>query len=41
MNGNEININDGNTFVNICPTDAAVEIEGTEDTTSTNTVVNE
>ena len=41
MNGNEININDGNTFVNICPTDAAVEIEGAEDTTSTNTVVNE
>ncbi len=41
MNGNEININDGNTFVNICPTDAEVEIEGIEDTTSTNTVVNE
>ena len=41
MNGNEININDGNTFVNICPTDAGVEIEGIEDTTSTNTVVNE
>ena len=41
MNGNEININDGNTFVNICPIDAEVEIEGIEDTTSTNTVVNE
>ena len=24
MNGNEIQVNDGNTFVNICPTDAEV-----------------
>ena len=35
MNGNEINVNDGNTFVNICPTDADVEIEGIEETTTT------
>ena len=35
MNGNEINVNDGNTFVNICPTDAEVEIEGTAETTQT------
>ena len=26
MEGNEIQVNDGNTFVNICPTDAQVEI---------------
>ena len=26
LQGNEININDGNTFINICPTDAKVEI---------------
>ena len=41
MNGNEINVNDGNTFVNICPVNADVEIEETEETTSTNNVVNE
>ena len=35
MNGKEINVNDGNTFVNICPTDADVEIEGTAETTPT------
>ena len=28
LNGNEIEVNDGNTWVNICPEDAAVEIEG-------------
>ena len=40
MNGNEIDVNDGNTFVNICPTNANVKIEGLEDTTSaTNTTV--
>ena len=27
LNGNEINVNDGNTFVNICPTDANIKIE--------------
>lgn len=28
LEGNEIDVNDGNTWVNICPTDADVEIEG-------------
>lgn len=28
LEGNEIKVNDGNTFVNICPTDAQFEIEG-------------
>ena len=41
MNGNEIQVNDGNTFVNICPTDADVEIEGIEDGTGTTNTVNE
>lgn len=27
LDGNEIEVNDGNTFINICPTDAKVEIE--------------
>ena len=27
LEGNEININDGNTFINICPTDANIVIE--------------
>ena len=27
LNGKEIEINDGNTFVNICPTDAKLVIE--------------
>ena len=31
LNGNEIDINDGNTFVNICPTTANVVIEGNND----------
>ena len=31
LNGNEIEVNDGNTWVNICPKDAAVTIEGTEE----------
>lgn len=30
LEGNEIKVNDGNTWVNICPTDADVEIIGTE-----------
>lgn len=41
MNGNEIQVNDGNTFVNICPINANVEIEGTEGTTGTANTVNE
>ncbi len=41
MNGNEIDVNDGNTFVNICPTNADVEIEGIEETAPTNTVTNQ
>ena len=28
MDGNEIKVNDGNTWVNICPTDAKIKIEG-------------
>ena len=27
LDGNEINVNDGNTFINICPTDAKIVIE--------------
>lgn len=30
MQGNEIEVNDGNTWINICPTNANVEIEGPE-----------
>lgn len=30
LEGNEIEVNDGNTFVNICPTDADIVIEGEE-----------
>lgn len=41
MNGNEIQINDGNTFVNICPINANVEINGTEETTGTTNAVSE
>ena len=40
MSGNPIQVNDGNTFVNICPIDADVEIEGTEETTTTTNTVN-
>ena len=40
MQGNEIKVNDGNTFVNICPTNAVVEIQGASGTTSTNNTVN-
>lgn len=40
LNGNKINVNDGNTFVNICPTNANVDIEGNIDETSTNSSVN-
>ena len=41
MNGKEIQVNDGNTFVNICPTNADVEIEGTEEATGTTNTVSE
>ena len=39
LKGNEIEVNDGNTWINICPKDADVQIEGpvaTEDTNTTN-----
>ena len=38
LDGNEIEVNDGNTFVNICPISADVTIEGLEETQTTNTV---
>ena len=38
LDGNEIEVNDGNTFVNICPISANVTIEGLEETQTTNTV---
>ena len=41
MNGNEIKVNDGNTFVNICPTNADVEIEGAEQETGTTNTISE
>lgn len=38
-NGKEINVNDGNTFIQICPIDANVKIESTQsEVTSTNKV---
>ena len=39
MEGNEIKVNDGNTFVNICPTDADVEIEGLEEPPATGNTI--
>lgn len=36
LNGNEIQVNDGNTFVNICSTDTDVKIETTESTELSN-----
>ena len=30
LNGNEINVNDGNTYVQICPIDSNVTIEADE-----------
>ena len=35
LQGNEIQVNDGNTWINICPTDAEVIIEGSETQGST------
>ena len=41
LQGNEINVNDGNTFINICPTDAKVKIlPGTTEIETTNTNTN-
>ena len=37
LNGNEIKVNDGNTWVNICPKNANVKIQGDE-TENTNTI---
>ena len=34
LQGNEIKVNDGNTWINICPTDANVEIKGIETETT-------
>ena len=33
LEGNEINVNDGKTFIQICPIDSEIEIEGKEDNT--------
>ena len=38
LEGNIIKVNDGNTFVHICPTNAKVNIEGPEEETTGNTV---
>ena len=41
LKGNEIEVNDGNTWINICPKDADVKIEGpvtTENTDTTNNI---
>ena len=40
LQGNEIKVNDGNTWINICPLDAKVVIEGPATTESTNTTNN-
>lgn len=40
LEGNEIKINDGNTFVEICPLDAKVKIEGPEETSTNSNTVN-
>lgn len=40
LEGNEIKVNDGNTWINICPTNAKVEIEGPATTENTNTTNN-
>ena len=39
LEGNVINVNDGNTFVHICPTDRKVEIEGPEEEETGNTAI--
>ena len=40
LDGNVINVNDGNTFVHICPTNSDVEIEGAAEEGTGNTVNN-
>lgn len=40
LNGNVINVNDGNTFVHICPTNAKVSIEGSAEEETGNTTGN-
>ena len=37
LQGNEIKVNDGNTWINICPPNANIVIEGQENTQTTNT----
>ena len=39
LEGNEIKVNDGNTFVQICPIDAKVRIESNEPETDNTTSV--
>ena len=39
LEGNEIKVNDGNTFVQICPIDADVVIEGAEETENTENTI--
>ena len=36
LDGNIIDVNDGNTFVNICPTDSKVVLESSQETTNNN-----
>ena len=38
LEGNEIDVNDGNTFVQICPIDAKVVIEGQEEPVEANII---
>ena len=38
LQGNEIKVNDGNTWINICPTSAKILIEGSEETKVQNTI---
>lgn len=40
LKGNEIEVNDGNTWINICPKDADVTIEGSAITETTNNTTN-
>ena len=40
LEGNEIKVNDGNTWINICPINANVQIEGPKVEESTNNVTN-
>ena len=40
LNGNEIKVNDGNTYIQICPIDTKVSITGSEETTNQNIVEN-